>query len=75
LRRIDNCSGETLHVQQVGCLDDEDVLPPYSCLPYTWDEPSLPNKVRRHVWLGWLGWWLARGKTHAHSLFQAPNPI
>jgi hypothetical protein len=44
--RIDNCSAETLHVQQVGCLDEEDVLAPYSCLPYTWDEPSAPNKVR-----------------------------
>ena len=21
------------------------MLPPYSCLPYAWDEPSLPNKV------------------------------
>lgn len=43
--RIDNCSSETLHVQQIGCLDQEDVLRPYSCLPYAWDEPSQPHQV------------------------------
>lgn len=44
--RIDNCSAETLHVQQAGCAEQEDVLKPYSSLPYAWDEPSLPHKVR-----------------------------
>lgn len=44
--RIDNCSAVVLHVQQAGCEDQEDVLQPYSSLPYAWDEPSLPHKVR-----------------------------
>ncbi|GIL97100.1 hypothetical protein Vretimale_2847, partial [Volvox reticuliferus] len=43
--RIDNCSGEALHVQQVGCLDQEDVIRPYACLPYTWDEHTAPQRV------------------------------
>ncbi|GIL46445.1 hypothetical protein Vafri_3439, partial [Volvox africanus] len=43
--RIDNCSGEVLHVQQVGCLDQEDVIRPYACLPYTWDEHTAPQRV------------------------------
>lgn len=44
--RIDNCSSVVLHVQQARCLDQEDVLQPYSSLQYTWDEPSLPHQVR-----------------------------
>ncbi len=44
--RIDNVSGETLHVQQEGCIEQEDMLRPYSCLPYAWEEPSRPHKVR-----------------------------
>eukprot|EP00198_Chlamydomonas_reinhardtii_P007834 XP_001697171.1 predicted protein [Chlamydomonas reinhardtii] len=44
--RIDNCSSEVLHVQQVGCLDAEDVVRPYSCLPYTWDEHT-PGRQQR----------------------------
>ena len=47
--RIDNCSAETLHVQQAGCPEQEDVLKAYSSLPYAWDEPSLPHKVRLHT--------------------------
>lgn len=43
--RIDNCSAEVLHVQQAGCAEQEDVLRPYSSLPYAWDEPSMPHKV------------------------------
>jgi len=43
--RIDNCSAEKLHVQQAGCAEQEDVLQPYSSLPYAWDEPSMPHKV------------------------------
>lgn len=43
--RLDNCSAETLHVQQVGCIEQEDLLRPYSSLPYAWEEPSMPHKV------------------------------
>lgn len=43
--RIENCSCETIHVQQVGCVEQEDVLQPYSSLPFAWDEPSLPHRV------------------------------
>lgn len=39
--RIDNCSGSVLHVAQSGCVEAEDVIRPFSCLPYAWDEPSL----------------------------------
>lgn len=28
---------------QVGCPGQEDVIRSYSCLPYTWDEPSAPS--------------------------------
>lgn len=31
---------------QVGCLDAEDVVRPYSCLPYTWDEHT-PGRQQR----------------------------
>jgi hypothetical protein len=44
--RLDNCSCETIHVQQAGCVEQEDVLQPYSSLPFAWDEPSLPHRVR-----------------------------
>lgn len=43
--RIENCSSEVIHVQQVGCVEQEDVLQPYSSLPFAWDEPSLPHRV------------------------------
>jgi hypothetical protein len=43
--RLDNCSCETIHVQQAGCVEQEDVLQPYSSLPFAWDEPSLPHRV------------------------------
>ncbi len=29
-------------MHQVGCSGQEDSVRPYSCLPYAWDEPSLP---------------------------------
>ncbi len=32
-------------MQQVGCLDQEDVVRPYACLPYTWDEHTAPQRV------------------------------
>ena len=41
--RLDNCSGETLHVAQTGCAEREDVLRAYSCLDWAWDEPALPH--------------------------------
>jgi hypothetical protein len=37
--RIDNFTGQPLHVQQHRC-EAEDIIRPYSCLPYAWDEPS-----------------------------------
>ncbi|WIA40787.1 hypothetical protein OEZ86_004465 [Tetradesmus obliquus] len=43
--RLDNCSCETIHVQQAGCVEQEDVLQPYSSLPFAWDEPSAPHRV------------------------------
>ena len=43
--RIDNCSSQLLHIQQEGCLDQEEVLRPYSSLPYVWDEPSRPHRL------------------------------
>jgi hypothetical protein len=27
------------------CVEQEDVLQPYSSLPFAWDEPSLPHRV------------------------------
>ncbi len=44
VRRIDNFTGQSLHVQQSGCASD-DIIRPYSCLPYSWGEPSLPHKL------------------------------
>ncbi|GAX77877.1 hypothetical protein CEUSTIGMA_g5319.t1 [Chlamydomonas eustigma] len=39
--RIDNCTTQRLHIRQVGVIGvDEDVIRPFSSLPYTWDEPS-----------------------------------
>lgn len=43
--RVDNCSGEVLHVQQERCVEQEDVLRAYTSLPFAWDEPSLPHRV------------------------------
>ncbi|KXZ51516.1 hypothetical protein GPECTOR_12g479 [Gonium pectorale] len=43
--RIDNCTGEVLHVQQEGCMDQEDVVRPYACLAYTWDEHTAKKSV------------------------------
>ena len=30
---------------QQGCEEQEDILRPYSCLDYAWDEPSLPHQL------------------------------
>ena len=30
---------------QQGCGEQEDILRPYSCLDYAWDEPSLPHQL------------------------------
>ena len=30
---------------QKGCEEQEDILRPYSCLDYAWDEPSLPHQL------------------------------
>lgn len=32
-------------VLQVGCLDQEDVIRPYACLSYAWDEPTAPPRL------------------------------
>lgn len=31
--------------RQQGCEEAEDVLRPYSCLAYAWDEPALPHRL------------------------------
>lgn len=68
--RIDNCSAEVLHVQQAGCPEQEDVLRPYSSLPYAWDEPSMPHKVGCMAVGTAPGCWpcLQTGITHLHGL-------
>lgn len=43
--RLDNCTNEKIHVRQEGCHEQEDVLRPYSSIPYAWDEPSGTHKV------------------------------
>ncbi len=43
--RLENCSSETLRIQQQGCIEQEDVLRAYSAMPYSWDEPSQPHQV------------------------------
>ena len=30
---------------QQGCQEQEDILRPYACLDYAWDEPSLPHQL------------------------------
>lgn len=53
--RLDNCTNEKLHVRQDGCREQEDILRPYSSVPYAWDEPAGAHKVvlelagHRHV--------------------------
>lgn len=42
---MDNCTNESLHIQQVGCHDQEDVVRPYSCLPWAWDDHTAPQRV------------------------------
>lgn len=43
--RLDNCTNEKFHVRQEGCREQEDVLRPYSSIPYAWDEPAGIHKV------------------------------
>lgn len=43
--RFENCSLEMMSIRQKGVMDQQDVLRPYCCLNYTWDEPSLPHSV------------------------------
>jgi hypothetical protein len=43
--RFENCSLEMMSIRQKGVMDQQDVLRPYCCLNYTWDEPSLPHAV------------------------------
>lgn len=42
--RVDNFTAGPLHVQQAKC-EAEDIIRPYSCLPYAWDEPSAPQAL------------------------------
>jgi len=43
--RLENCSLEMMSIRQKGVMEQQDVLRPYCCLNYTWDEPSLPHAV------------------------------
>lgn len=43
--RLENCSLETLTIRQKGVLDQQDILKPYCCINYTWDEPSLSHNI------------------------------
>lgn len=55
IRRIDNCSGTVLHVAQSGCIEAEDVIRPFSCLPYAWDEPSLGKPGSQRLAISLVG--------------------
>ncbi|KAL0051145.1 hypothetical protein WJX82_002690 [Trebouxia sp. C0006] len=43
--RLDNCTGLKLHLRQKGCIEQDDLLRPYSSLDYAWDEPALPHQL------------------------------
>lgn len=43
--RLDNFTSEKIHVRQRGSGNQEDVLRPYSSMPYAWDEPSGKHQV------------------------------
>lgn len=43
--RLDNFTSEKLHVRQELCREQEDILRPYSCISYAWDEPNGPHKI------------------------------
>eukprot|EP00803_Ostreobium_quekettii_P009393 evm.model.scf_204.12 EVM.evm.TU.scf_204.12 scf_204:78769-93194(-) len=43
--RLDNFTSEKLHIRQESWRDQEDILRPYSSVPFAWDEPAAPHRV------------------------------